>query len=95
MAGGTLLAVPTSRPRHQITETPDVARALDAAARRWPGEPRSTLLTRLIHAGATSLELVQNEAANSRIAAIEASSGKYSDAYYENYPTELRQDWPA
>jgi len=36
--------MPTARPRHQVTETPDVARALDLAAKRWPGEPRSKLL---------------------------------------------------
>jgi hypothetical protein len=87
--------VPTSRPRHQVTETPSVAHALDAAARRWPGEPRSKLLARLIHAGATSLQLDQDEAVTSRIAAIEASSGRYSDAYHENYLADLRQDWPA
>lgn len=29
-------AVPTARPRHMITETDEIARAIDAAARRWP-----------------------------------------------------------
>lgn len=38
----------TTRPRYQITETPEVAQALDRAAQRWPGEPRSKLLRRLI-----------------------------------------------
>lgn len=40
--------VSTTRPRYQITETPEVAQALDRAAQRWPGEPRSKLLRRLI-----------------------------------------------
>lgn len=45
---GTLRSMSTTRPRYQITETPEVAQALDRAAQRWPGEPRSKLLRRLI-----------------------------------------------
>ncbi|WP_145985226.1 hypothetical protein [Mycobacterium leprae] len=48
--------VPTTRPRYQVTETPQVAHALDQAAKRWPGEPRSKLLRRLIEVGAGILE---------------------------------------
>ena len=46
--GGTLEGMPTTRPRHQVTETDEVARALDLAARRWPGESRGRLLVRLV-----------------------------------------------
>lgn len=51
------LPMPTVRPRHQITETPEVARAIGVAAQRWPGEPRSRLLLRLIEAGRAALEV--------------------------------------
>lgn len=86
--------MPTTRPRHQITETPDVERALDLAARRWPLEPRSKLLLRLIHTGSSALEQELSEEGRARLEAIKASSGKYPDAFGENYLAELRQDWP-
>jgi hypothetical protein len=86
--------MPTSRPRHQITETPDIAEALDAAARRWPSEPRSKLLLRLVRAGSTALDEQHTEAVQERLAAIAATSGKYADVFAEDYLTELRADWP-
>jgi hypothetical protein len=86
--------MPTARPRHQITETPDVAHALNIAARRWPREPRSKLLLRLIHAGSRTLEESQSTEARARGEAIAASSGKYTDAFPPGYLTELREDWP-
>ena len=52
--------MPTTRPRYQVTETPQVARALDRAAKRWPGEPRSKLLLRLVEVGAGTLEHDEN-----------------------------------
>lgn len=48
--------MPTIRPRYQVTETPEVARALDRAAKRWPGEPRTRLLVRLVEVGGGLLE---------------------------------------
>jgi hypothetical protein len=87
--------LPTTRPRHQITETPAVARALDMAARRWPSEPRSRLLLLLIQAGSATLEDVRNETLRGRRAAIDASSGKYDDAFSGEYLAEVRRDWPA
>jgi hypothetical protein len=86
--------VPTSRPRHQITETPAVAHALDVAAHRWPGESRAKLLLRLIHAGEHSLRAPRGEAVRRRRRAVEASSGKYADVFGDGYLAELRKDWP-
>lgn len=86
--------MPTTRTRHQITETPAVAHALAIAACRWPGEPRSKLLLRLIHTGGKTLEEAQNETIRSRKEAIDAASGKYPDAFGEDYLVELRRDWP-
>jgi hypothetical protein len=88
------LEVPTIRPRHQITETPAVAHALDIAAQRWPTEPRSKLLLRLVHAGSAVLEEGHNEMTRRRQHAIVASSGKYADAFSGDYLAELRRDWP-
>lgn len=86
--------MPTVRPRHQITETPAVAQAIDRAARRWPQEPRSKLLLRLVDAGASVLENEQRQASDDHRHAVLSSSGKYPDAFGADYLQELRQDWP-
>jgi len=49
--------VPTTRPRITLTETDDLARTLEAAARQWPEENgvRSRLVVRLALLGHRSL----------------------------------------
>ena len=86
--------VPTTRPRYQVTETPAVARALDRAAKRWPGEPRSKLLLRLVEAGSNVLEDDENTDQQAHRAAILASAGRYPEAFGPDYLAELRADWP-
>lgn len=86
--------MPTTRPRHQVTETPDVAHALAVAARRWPQEPQSKLLVRLVRAGSAALEQRDSETANRRRAAIDRAGGKYAGVFTHGYLAELRQDWP-
>lgn len=83
----------THRRRHQITETPEVADAIDQAALRWPGEPRSRLLIRLVREGARSLE--PDLQRDRREQAIIATSGKYAEAFDDRYLHTLREDWPA
>jgi hypothetical protein len=87
--------MPTLRPRHQVTETPAVAYAIDLAAHRWPGEPRSKLLLRLLAAGKEALEQDDQQINHARHEAVIASSGKYADAFGPDYLDELRKDWPA
>lgn len=86
--------MPTTRPRYQVTETPEVARALDQAARRWPGESRSKLLLRLVEAGAGILERAERANEEAHHAAVWASSGRYAEAFGPHYLAELRADWP-
>jgi len=86
--------MPTTRPRHQVTETPQVARALDLAAKRWPGESRSKLLLRLVDIGGGTLEHEQHTNDDVRRTAVRASSGRYAEAFGPDYLTELRADWP-
>lgn len=87
--------MPTALPRHQVTETPAVARAIDRAATRWPGEPRSKLLLRLIDLGGETLEQREQRVREVHRAAVIASSGAYPDAFGPDYLAELRKDWPA
>ncbi len=87
--------MPTTRPRYQVTETPEVARALDRAAKRWPGEPRSKLLVRLVQVGGDLLENAERTDDQAHRAAVLASAGRYAEAFGPDYLTELRADWPA
>lgn len=87
--------MPTIRPRYQVTETQEVAEALDRAARRWPGEPRSKLLLRLIEVGSGSLENDERREERAHRTAVLASSGRYPEAFGPDYLTELRADWPS
>lgn len=87
--------MPTTRPRHQITETPAIARAIDRAAVRWPGEPRSKLLLRLVDVGSQALEHHELTEREVHRAAVRASSGAYPDAFPDGFLDEIRQDWPA
>src|SRR5690606_24583369 len=85
--------MPTSRRRYQVTETDEVAHALNEAAKRWPGEPRSRLIVRAITAGG---EAIAHEAAlERRVAAIRRTQGSYPDAFGAGYLAALRSDWPA
>lgn len=86
--------MPTTRPRYQVTETPEIGRLLDRAAARWPGEPRSKLLLRIIAAGGDMLdqEMLADDSAH-RLA-VTASSGRYPEAFGPDYLEELRADWP-
>jgi hypothetical protein len=88
--------MPTTRPRHTITETDALADALDAAARRWPEERgvRSRLLLRLIEEGRRVV--VEDEEARiaNRLAAIEATAGALTGSYELGYLAKLREDWP-
>ena len=89
--------MPTTRPRHAITETPEISAALKAAAQRWPadrGRP-AALLRRLIEAGAESVAAQSECGAERRRAAIAKASGALTGVYGPGYLEELRDEWPA
>jgi len=88
--------MPTTRPRHTITETEAVARALDEAGARWPEvRSRSHLLLRLIAAGHDALRTSLEEDVRRRRKAVENASGALTGAYEPGYLSRLRDDWPA
>ena len=88
--------MPTTRPRITITETDDVARALDAAAARWPDAgTRQQLLLRLLAEGHQALLSAADENTARRREAIRRTSGALSGAFTPDYLAELRDDWPA
>jgi hypothetical protein len=80
-----------------ITETDEVAKALEAATRRWPEDrnSRGKLLLRLVEEGHRSLEVEADARRRARLAAIQRSSGALSGVYGNDYLEELREDWPS
>lgn len=84
----------TTRPRHTITETDDIAAALDAAARRWPGYARAQLLRRLVDVGYRALEEDQGSRRAARREAIQQTSGLLTGVYRTDELARLREDWP-
>jgi len=84
--------VPTTRPRHQITETEDIAAAIDAGLREWPDLSRSEVIRELILKGAESLNLTAVE----RVLAVELALKELASLnihYPEGYLEDLRKDW--
>lgn len=77
--------VPTSRPRHAVTETPEVAAALDEAAKRWPDVPRAQLIPLVLAEWAEDAHVERQRVARQRL--IGSMTG---------IPREYRreEDWP-
>jgi hypothetical protein len=94
-AGVTLARVPTTRPRIMVTETDELAAALDAAAARYPGLSRAQLLTRLALEGHGAAQEAQGERRRHRLDVLRAHSGRLTGTYGPRYLDQLREEWPA
>ncbi|TFD46391.1 hypothetical protein E3T55_17440 [Cryobacterium frigoriphilum] len=86
--------MPTARRRYQITETDDILRALDAAARVWPNEPRAKLVLRVLRVGAAEVSRQDRTRLEARLAALQRVRGRYSEGFDESFRTRLLDDWP-
>lgn len=88
--------MPTSRPRHLVTETEEIARALDDAAERWSEDRnrRSRLLVRLVEEGHRAVSGSREDDIASRRAAISRAAGSLTGMYEPDYLEKLRDDWP-
>lgn len=86
-------SMPTLKPRHAITETREVAHALDVARRRWPGQPASRLLVHLIETGGRVVEQECATATGERERAVDALTA-LAIHYPEGYLDEVRDGWP-
>jgi hypothetical protein len=89
--------MPTSRPRYTVTETEDVAQALDRAARRWPKDAskRGQLLVHLVQEGSRALAHADEEQRDRRKAAVQRTAGALTGIYPPDYLEHLRNDWPS
>lgn len=89
------MPMPTSRRRHTITESDEIARALEDAARAWPDEPSaSARLVRLIGEGRRAVHRHEADELARRHKAIEDTSGALTGVYPEGHLARVRDDWP-
>ncbi|WP_235856913.1 hypothetical protein [Occultella glacieicola] len=86
--------MPTSRRRHQITETAEVERAIDLALRRWPGQSRSRALLKLIDAGAATIDTDLGAKSADRRVRLERMAGTYGPLLSTEALAGLRAEWP-
>jgi hypothetical protein len=91
------MLMPTTKPRHTVTETDELAAALDEAARRWPEDAhsRSRLLLRLVEAGHHAISDERERERRRRRAAIKRTHGQFRGVYGPGYLARLRDEWPA
>lgn len=87
--------MPTTRPRHFVTETDDLAAALDAAAIRWPNLSRGQLLVQLALEGHRAAQEAHEPRRQRRLAALREHSGALTGTYGPHYLERLREEWPA
>ena len=81
--------VPTARPRHVLTETDDLAEAIDAAAPHYPGETRADILRHLVQLGAETIAELQHRHRREVI----DRAGRYPGLYPAGYLDALRDEW--
>lgn len=86
--------MPTTRPRHFVTESDDLANALDAAEARYPELSRAQILVRLALDGHKAAEQARDARRHSKLAAIHAHSGILTGTYGGDYLDRLRDEWP-
>ena len=87
--------MPTTKPRHAITETDEVAEALRLAALQWPADRArpSRLLLRLVAEGGKAISLEVESRRAQRLEVIGQIAGTYD--YPDGYLEDLRREWPA
>jgi hypothetical protein len=79
-----------------LTETDQLARALDDAAKRWPEEAgnRPRLLLRLLDEGHRAVVRDRRRTIRDHERAVASTSGALTGMYGAGYLDELRADWP-
>ena len=82
--------MPTVRPRHLLTETDELAHAIDAAAALYPGETRADVLRHLVQLGAETIAEQQGR----RRDTVRGRAGRFPGLYPAGHLDELREDWP-
>jgi len=77
--------------RHSITETPDIAQAIDAGQALWPDATRAEVMRQLIVLGADAAR--HNLVARSAV--VDAWAGFLPGVYPPDAAATLKDEWPA
>ena len=83
--------MPTARARHLITETDELAAALDEAAEAFPHDSRAAVLRRLALVGAETL----TERRDRHRATVLAHATGFPGLYAPDERDAVRDEWPA
>lgn len=88
--------MPTTRPRHTLTETPELARALDEAALLWPElrDDRAALVRKLVEIGWRTVGQAVEERRAARRAGVDRVAGSLTGVYPRGAALALKQEWP-
>ena len=86
--------MPTTRPRHFVTESDELREALDEAARQSPNLTRAQLLVQLALEGHRAAEHRREKRHQQRLDAVRTHSGSLTGVYPPDYLENLREDWP-
>jgi hypothetical protein len=83
--------MPTTRPRYTLTETDEIAKALDDAAMAWPAlrGDRGALLRKLVQAGQASVHT-----GGGVKALVSDAAGAATGAYPRDARATLLAEWP-
>lgn len=89
-------SMPTTRPRHMITETDRIASSLEKAASLWPeiAGNRSALLRKVLEVGMESLDTSSSKRSATRLDAISNAAGSLTRVWPDNWRDEARSEWP-
>lgn len=89
-------SMPTIRPRYTLTETPELAEALNAAATIWPElrHDRPALLRRLVESGHQAVIRTAEEHSAARREALHHAAGAVTGAYPAAAADLLKSEWP-
>ncbi|WP_285116409.1 hypothetical protein [Leifsonia sp. fls2-241-R2A-40a] len=85
--------MPTQLLRTQVTHTPSVTRALEAARETWSDETDGKLLVHLIEAGERALREQRQQQRIDRLAEIDRMSVRYAGIEFESLES-IREGWP-
>lgn len=88
--------MPTTRPRHLVTESDELAAALDSAHRRWPGLSRSRLVVRLALEGERLHREQAAEESARRRRILESATDEFAGiGSVEAVRAARDEEWPA
>jgi NAD-dependent DNA ligase len=79
-----------------ITETDQLATALNQAANLWPelSGQRTLLLRKILEVGIESIGEDTAKLTDARLANIQKLAGSMDDVWPSNWKEELAEDWP-